>query len=82
MGLSGHTYLMQGWIGGSEGFTQTLSIAIVAGLGPRPDVDDLAGRGRPTLERQVGDDRPGTWMYHCHILEHHASGMMGHFEVI
>jgi FtsP/CotA-like multicopper oxidase with cupredoxin domain len=20
-------------------------------------------------------------MYHCHILEHHAAGMMGHFEV-
>jgi FtsP/CotA-like multicopper oxidase with cupredoxin domain len=28
------------------------------------------------------DDRPGQWMYHCHILEHHASGMMGHFEVV
>jgi FtsP/CotA-like multicopper oxidase with cupredoxin domain len=28
------------------------------------------------------DDRPGEWMYHCHILEHHASGMMGHFAVI
>jgi FtsP/CotA-like multicopper oxidase with cupredoxin domain len=28
------------------------------------------------------DDRPGEWMYHCHILEHHASGMMGHFEVV
>ncbi|MEO8179761.1 MAG: multicopper oxidase domain-containing protein [Deltaproteobacteria bacterium] len=21
-------------------------------------------------------------MYHCHILEHHASGMMGHFQVV
>lgn len=28
------------------------------------------------------DNRPGTWMYHCHILEHHAAGMMAHFEVI
>jgi FtsP/CotA-like multicopper oxidase with cupredoxin domain len=28
------------------------------------------------------DDRPGEWMYHCHILEHHASGMMGHFEIV
>lgn len=28
------------------------------------------------------DDRPGTWMYHCHILEHHAAGMMAHFEVV
>lgn len=28
------------------------------------------------------DNRPGLWMYHCHILEHHAAGMMAHFEVI
>jgi FtsP/CotA-like multicopper oxidase with cupredoxin domain len=28
------------------------------------------------------DDRPGRWMYHCHILEHHAAGMMGHFDVL
>jgi FtsP/CotA-like multicopper oxidase with cupredoxin domain len=28
------------------------------------------------------DNRKGTWMYHCHILEHHAAGMMAHFEVI
>jgi FtsP/CotA-like multicopper oxidase with cupredoxin domain len=28
------------------------------------------------------DDRPGNWMYHCHILEHHASGMMAHFDVV
>ena len=28
------------------------------------------------------DDRPGEWMYHCHILEHHASGMMAHVEVV
>ena len=27
------------------------------------------------------DDRPGSWMYHCHILEHHEAGMMGHFEL-
>lgn len=28
------------------------------------------------------DNRPGKWMYHCHIIEHHAAGMMAHFEVI
>jgi FtsP/CotA-like multicopper oxidase with cupredoxin domain len=28
------------------------------------------------------DNRPGTWMYHCHILEHHAAGMMAVFDVI
>jgi FtsP/CotA-like multicopper oxidase with cupredoxin domain len=27
------------------------------------------------------DDRPGYWMYHCHILEHHAGGMMANFLV-
>lgn len=28
------------------------------------------------------DDRPGSWMYHCHILEHHEAGMMSHFDVV
>jgi FtsP/CotA-like multicopper oxidase with cupredoxin domain len=28
------------------------------------------------------DDRPGRWMYHCHILGHHAAGMMAHFDVV
>ena len=28
------------------------------------------------------DNRLGQWMYHCHILEHHEAGMMGHFEVV
>ena len=28
------------------------------------------------------DDRPGSWMYHCHILEHAEAGMMAHFEVV
>jgi len=28
------------------------------------------------------DNRPGTWMYHCHILEHHGAGMMANFDVI
>jgi FtsP/CotA-like multicopper oxidase with cupredoxin domain len=30
----------------------------------------------------VPDDRPGEWMYHCHILEHHEAGMMAHFVVV
>jgi FtsP/CotA-like multicopper oxidase with cupredoxin domain len=28
------------------------------------------------------DDRPGSWMAHCHILEHHDAGMMMHFDVV
>ena len=27
------------------------------------------------------DNRTGTWMYHCHILEHHEAGMMANFDV-
>jgi len=27
------------------------------------------------------DERPGTWMFHCHILDHAEVGMMGHFVV-
>jgi FtsP/CotA-like multicopper oxidase with cupredoxin domain len=27
------------------------------------------------------DDRPGVWMYHCHILDHAESGLMGHLFV-
>jgi FtsP/CotA-like multicopper oxidase with cupredoxin domain len=23
------------------------------------------------------DERPGTWMFHCHILDHAEAGMMG-----
>ena len=30
----------------------------------------------------IPDNRPGRWMYHCHILEHHEAGMMSHFEVV
>jgi FtsP/CotA-like multicopper oxidase with cupredoxin domain len=30
----------------------------------------------------IPDNRPGMWMHHCHIIEHHAAGMMANFEVI
>ncbi|MEO6831876.1 MAG: multicopper oxidase family protein [Chitinophagaceae bacterium] len=30
----------------------------------------------------IPDNRPGQWMYHCHIIEHHAAGMMANFEVL
>jgi FtsP/CotA-like multicopper oxidase with cupredoxin domain len=28
------------------------------------------------------DDRPGTWMFHCHILDHAEAGMMGMIHVM
>jgi FtsP/CotA-like multicopper oxidase with cupredoxin domain len=27
------------------------------------------------------DDRPGMWMFHCHILDHADGGLMGMVEV-
>ncbi len=53
--------------------------------------------GRPTVHREWRDtvlmnpqekveiafvaDNPGDWMFHCHILEHQAGGMMGVIRV-
>jgi FtsP/CotA-like multicopper oxidase with cupredoxin domain len=45
------------------------------------DTVNVVARRRVTIAFRA-DDRPGEWMYHCHILEHHAAGMMGHFEVV
>jgi FtsP/CotA-like multicopper oxidase with cupredoxin domain len=45
------------------------------------DTINIPARGRVRIA-WVADDRPGSWMYHCHILEHHAAGMMAHFEVV
>ncbi len=45
------------------------------------DTVNVVAKGRVTIAFRP-DDRPGKWMYHCHILEHHAAGMMGHFEVV
>ena len=40
-------------------------------------------RPRSTIKiAWIPDNRPGRWMYHCHILEHHEAGMMAHFEVV
>jgi len=45
------------------------------------DTVNVVARRRLTIAFRA-DDRPGEWMYHCHILEHHETGMMGHFEVV
>jgi FtsP/CotA-like multicopper oxidase with cupredoxin domain len=57
----------------------------------------IARDGQPTRHREWQDmvlmapheqielalvaDNPGDWMFHCHILEHQASGMMGVIRV-
>jgi FtsP/CotA-like multicopper oxidase with cupredoxin domain len=44
------------------------------------DTLDLRGHGRTRIAFQP-DTRPGMWMYHCHILEHAATGMMADVHV-
>jgi FtsP/CotA-like multicopper oxidase with cupredoxin domain len=45
------------------------------------DTVNIPAKGRVRIA-WLPDDRAGEWMYHCHILEHHAAGMMAHFEVV
>jgi FtsP/CotA-like multicopper oxidase with cupredoxin domain len=45
------------------------------------DTMNIPPKGRVRIA-WMPDDRPGEWMYHCHILEHHAAGMMAHFEIV
>ena len=40
----------------------------------------LVGTGQ-TVEILLDVTNPGLWMAHCHIAEHHESGMMLSFEV-
>ncbi len=37
----------------------------------------------PNEKAEIGfvADNPGKWMFHCHIIDHQVSGMMGFFEV-
>jgi FtsP/CotA-like multicopper oxidase with cupredoxin domain len=45
------------------------------------DTINLAPRSKVKIA-WMPDNRPGMWMYHCHILEHHEAGMMANFEVV
>jgi FtsP/CotA-like multicopper oxidase with cupredoxin domain len=45
------------------------------------DTINVPARGSARIA-WLPDDRPGEWMYHCHILEHHEGGMMAHFQVV
>jgi FtsP/CotA-like multicopper oxidase with cupredoxin domain len=34
-------------------------------------------RGRSVRKNRLSQDTTGDWMFHCHVLEHQAGGMMG-----
>ena len=44
------------------------------------DTIELVGMERVRIAF-LPDDRPGMWMFHCHILEHVHAGMMGMMEL-
>jgi FtsP/CotA-like multicopper oxidase with cupredoxin domain len=35
-----------------------------------------------TIEVAFVADNPGRWMFHCHVIEHQETGMMGYLEVV
>jgi FtsP/CotA-like multicopper oxidase with cupredoxin domain len=43
--------------------------------------DTLILKQQTTTRIVARFDRPGGWMYHCHILEHAELGMMGEIDV-
>jgi FtsP/CotA-like multicopper oxidase with cupredoxin domain len=62
-------------------FFQVLGTSDAGGpLPPRPlewlDTADVPAKGKMSLAVRF-DDRPGMWMFHCHILDHADAGMMG-----
>jgi FtsP/CotA-like multicopper oxidase with cupredoxin domain len=63
-------------------FFQVLSVnGIAPAFRSWEDTVNVPPRGRVRIA-WMPDDRPGMWMYHCHILEHHAGGMMANFAVV
>ena len=49
---------------------------------PRHRADTVLVLPRETIEVAFKADNIGKWMFHCHILEHQETGMMGYIAVI
>jgi FtsP/CotA-like multicopper oxidase with cupredoxin domain len=63
-------------------FFQVLSVnGVASAFRAWQDTVNVPPKGRVRIA-WMPDDRPGFWMYHCHILEHHAGGMMANFAVV
>jgi FtsP/CotA-like multicopper oxidase with cupredoxin domain len=56
---------------------------IVSGTGPLEWKDTVSIPDHGTVKLAVQfDDRPGMWMFHCHILDHAEAGMMSMLMVM
>lgn len=49
---------------------------------PAHHADTLLLLPEEQLEVAFVADNPGDWMFHCHIIEHQETGMMGYFRVV
>jgi FtsP/CotA-like multicopper oxidase with cupredoxin domain len=60
---------------------------LVESAGTATSADALASKDTiivpqmTTLRLAIRFDEPGSWMYHCHILEHAELGMMGEIQI-
>jgi FtsP/CotA-like multicopper oxidase with cupredoxin domain len=48
---------------------------------PPHKCDTIVLLPRERLEVALVADNPGSWMFHCHLLEHQETGMMGYVHV-
>ncbi len=48
---------------------------------PIHHADTILLRPREKIEAAFVADNPGDWMFHCHIIEHQETGMMGYVRV-
>jgi FtsP/CotA-like multicopper oxidase with cupredoxin domain len=48
---------------------------------PTHHMDTLLLLPEETAEVAFVADNPGDWMFHCHVIEHQETGMMGYFRV-
>ena len=62
------------------GVTGVVDVAAKWGLPPHK-ADTVALLPRERIEVAFVADNPGLWMFHCHILEHQETGMMGYLKV-
>ena len=48
---------------------------------PTHHTDTLLLLPEETVDAAFVADNPGDWMFHCHVIEHQETGMMGYFRV-
>ena len=71
-----HPFHMHGF------FFQVLDPATGAPAAPREWKDTVNIPANHFLQMLVKyDDRPGMWMWHCHVLEHAEKGLLGMLHV-